>query len=600
MKKLYFLIMIFAAVLTSCNDSFLDKEPLDKLTETAVFSDPDLAKSYVNALYNVIPDPFTEGSLAACTDEAYFRFGGTSTNYITRGEMTPDKVVYISEGGPAHNTRLTFLNIWKRSYTSIREMNVFIQKMDGNTAIKDEVKNQLLGEVYYLRAFTYANLIWRYGGVPIIDKIFNLGDDYYSVSRNSYDSCVKHIIADLDRAEALLSDKAEDKGRACKDACLALKSRVYLYAASPLFNDPTNPSPAGNDTIWRGTYSKEKWTLAKDAAYEMIKRADAGAYSLGKYDDVWKNENCSEIIWARWFTTTSGNKAQLYYAPATIFGGWTGCAPLENLVVDYEMAATGKKIFEEGSGYDPSNPWTGRDPRFYMSIIQHGSTYRSTDFKLGKSSDAKVLANDRFYKTEGEQCTGYGLRKWHQEDKPVTESENYTICYPWFRLAEIYLNYAEACLELGDEGTCRTYINKVRSRSGVNMPIIKESVTGDELRQALIEERRIELAFENQRFFDVRRWKLAFKYENINGYGCLVKKDATTGKYSYVVATKGSNGEADYSALKTAGRAKYTQRVFHHRFYLQPIPTNEMQKAQGVLLQNPGYDDTASDDALTE
>ena len=125
MKKILY-ILAAAAMLAACNDGFLDKKPLDKLSEEAVFNSDALAESYINAIYTVLPDPFTEGNIGCISDEGFFRYGGTSTRYIADGSMTPSSIIPQDEGGPAHNTRTTFLNIWNRAYEYIYRLNYFL------------------------------------------------------------------------------------------------------------------------------------------------------------------------------------------------------------------------------------------------------------------------------------------------------------------------------------------------------------------------------------------------------------------------------------------------------------------------------------------
>lgn len=580
MKKIIYFILAVSVIAPSCSD-FLDRMPLDKLSEETVFTNESLMEQYVNALYNVIPHPFTEGSLAACTDEAFFRYGGTSTNYISRGEMTPDNIIFMRDGGPAHNTRMTFLNLWPRVFSYVRDMNVFLQRV-GDAPISEDVKDRLTGEVYFLRAWTYSNMLTRYGGIPIIEKAFQLGEEY-NLTRDNYDACVEFIIGDLDKAIALLDDKAEANGRASADICKALKARTYLNAASPLFNDPSDPA----GSVFKGTYDREKWKLARDAAKELIDRADAGAYSLADtYEDHWTNVSSAEVIWAKYFLPTSGNAAQLYYSPERDVGGWTSCTPVENLVFDYEMATTGLKPFEDGSGYDPADPWGGRDPRFYKTILQPETTYAGYTIQIcsPQAGNTVIVNNDRWY-ASATQCTGYWLRKWLIEDEPVSETTNATLMYPWFRLAEIYLIYAEACLEYNDDvATCAEYINKVRDRADVMMPHVSASLSVADMREKLVQERRIELAFENHRYFDLRRWKIADVYEGRMIYGISGER-GDDNSIIWHIATKGANGEADFSDC----RSLLSARVFLPQFYLMAIPRNEYNKSAGVIVQNPYY-----------
>lgn len=605
MKHILFIILS-AVLFFSCSDSFLDKKPLDKLSEEDIYSNEALLTAYVNSFYTVLPDPFTEGNIAGITDEAFFRFGGTSTRYIAQGLMTPDNIMYINEGGSAHNTRTTFLNIWNRSYSYIRNMNEVLLKVDDLTVLSDAKKRQLKGETLFLRAWAYANLVQRYGGVPLISKQFGIKDEF-GVKRNNFDDCIDFILSDLEVAKNLLSDKATDAGRVSRDACLALESRITLIAASPQFNDPSSPTGG----ITKGTYSADKWTRALKAAKAIVDRADKdGIYTLETYDGYWKNVNCKEVIWGKFFSTTSGNKAQLFYAPE-YFNGWTSCEPCEALIMDYEMAATGKKFFETGSGYDPAKPWAGRDPRFYKTIIYPDCVIRDSVYnnRIYYNEDgSKILKRGRFWRNETDD-TGYNLRKWHIEGAPVSENENSTLMFPWFRLAEFYLNYAEAAYMTGDEATCRTYINKVRSRPDVMMPAVTEG--GEALFDRLVNERRIELAFEPFRYFDLRRWKLAPFYENIPmmGIGVLQFPDGTlkyrigevandrpkesigsTWKYTsdfiYTYKWKGVTYKIDFGSCKSM---MGVQKAFSDKDYLMPIPRNEIIKSENSIEQNPHY-----------
>lgn len=636
--------MTVAIVLASCNDGFLDKNPLDKLNEEAVFNSGKLSEYYVNALYSVIPDPFQEGNISSITDESYFRYGGTSTRYIADGTMTPDNVMYMNEGGSAHNSRTTILNIWNRAYDRIYKMNYFLAFIGENEGkMSKEDMNRLSGEVHFLRAWAYTNLIQRYAGVPIITKAYKLDDDF-TVGRANFDDCVDFILQDLDAAYALVPEK--DKavlGRINKDIVLALRSRVTLIAASPLFNDETDPVGG----IFKGTYSAEKWQRAFDAAKAIVDRADVdGAYSLDStYEGFWQNTKSPELIWAKYFTNNSGSKAQLYYT-ITYFSGWDAMFPSQAMVIDYEMS-NGKKFFEEGSGFDPEHPYRNRDPRFYKSIAAPFTDFTYVDkgnshtVQLDLSLYYKDVTREDFAQGKTEpnysqkskhlwhptNTLGLGLNKWYIPTAPITEEETGTLLYPWFRLAEFYLNYAEAAYMVGDETTCRTYINKVRARQDVQMPAVTES--GESLWDRVVNERRIELAFETMRYFDLRRWKIADHYENVpiagmrtmilqkgtqsdTLYRVALPYDPSREKYCYywdgsVEQSKyvEANGKdikylQDYKWLGKTYTVDYgycclnvspTQKHFpeNGRNYLMPIPSNEMAKAKGNLVQNPGY-----------
>ena len=644
MKKI---LMILAAValFASCNDGFLDKVPLDKLTEEAVFNSPQLAESYVNALYPVIPDPFQEGNISSITDESFFQWGGNSTRYMYDGRLSPSMIIYIDEGGQAHNSRTTTLNIWNRAYEFIYNMNYFLDKVTSeDSKLEKEAANRLMGEVYCLRAWAYYNLIQRYSGVPIIKVPHRLDCEDFTVDRSKFDDCVDFILEDLEKAEALLPSKeAGKRGKVNKDVALAIRARVTLLAASKLFNDPLSPE----STIFKGAYDYEgKWERAFEACKAVVDRADTdGAYALDdKYSDYWKDVDSPELIWAKYFVVTEDiDKAQLYYSQE-YYNGWSSMKPTQALLIDYEMA-NGKKFFEEGSGFNPKKPFANRDPRFYDSVETPFSIYGTTedgtyneyelqmyylyknvtiaDFEKGKAapdhtSITKDLVNEATH-------AGLGCHKWYDPSKPITDKQTITPFYPWFRLGEFYLDYAEAAYMCGKEDICREYINKVRRRAG--MPDVTES--GESLWDRVVNERRIELAFEFTRYFDVRRWMVADFYEKvpIAGMKTMVfengaKKDTVyrmarlssdvdkntsyywensdarekyiTTNYGRDIQTKwtyrwlGKDYEIDYGeCLLTISP---TQKIFDpEKNYLMPIPETEIKKSQNKILQNPNY-----------
>ena len=675
MKKYISILCLAVLAVTACNDGFLDKKPLDKLSEEAVFNSDALAESYINAIYTVLPDPFTEGNIGCISDEGFFRYGGTSTRYIADGSMTPSNIIDQNNGGPAHPTRTTFLNIWNRAYEYIYRLNYFIRYVEEKgSAMSESVKKRLLGESYFLRAWAYTNLIQRYGGVVIVDKPHeDLGAEFKEV-RSNFDDCVTFIKGDLDKAYDLLPEKtATALGRVHKDCVLALRSRLTLIAASPLFNDPSNPTGG----VFRGTYSKDKWQEAYDAAKAICDRADVdGAYALDDtYDGFWRDVASPEIIWGKFFVQSSGqpHKAQLFYGLMDFGGGgWESFNPTQAMWLDYEMK-NGKKIFEEGSGYDPLRPFKGRDPRFEHCIIYPTKIYKWTD-KDGKPQETqlqlyllyenKELADFEKGKPEPETSKkasdqihitntgGSGLTKWYMPDKYISESLIGNVVYPWFRLGEMYLNLAEAAYQLGKEGECRTYLNKIRSRADVKMPDITDS--GESLWDEVVNERRIELAFEAFRYFDTRRLKIATTYENVPFAGmrtCLLQKGskqdtiyrcvqpadkanknrnyywANTGEREAYISSNNGNDVAylvnyvwkgktytvDYgeacltispaqkwfpntsrSNKPQAGAITCTNKPSvenseDYPNYLMPIPQTEIDKTEKRLQQNPGY-----------
>ena len=539
-RIVYIIITVF--VLFSCDNNLLNLTPSDSVSEDDVWNDESLIDLYVNNCYLGIDHGFYQGMLCSASDESYDIHDAGEYYIVQQGNLTSDNITDISAN----------LNIWSDAYSYIRLVNVFFEKID-NAPVDDDSKQEMKGEMKFIRAFIYANLIWRYGGVPIIDYVFELNDDY-SIGKDSYDDCVDFICSELDDAISLLPDLQEDDelGRASADAAMALKSRVLLYAASPL-NNPDN--------------DLDKWQDAADAAEDLLN----SGYSLyNDYQNLFLSDN-AEIIFARYFTQANSTSINTWNG-RNGDSGWGGNCPTQNLVNDYEMI-NGELPYEEeelivnpSSGYDPDNPYVNRDPRFYASILYDGAVWmdRETETYSG-GLDSRASSSQSWNAT----LTGYYLKKFIPEDiAPSGSSTNPTSPWIFFRYAEILLNYAEASFELGDEETARKYVNMVRSRSGVEMPSI--TATGEKLKEKIHHERRIELAFESHRFFDVRRWKTASNTENRD----LLK----------IVITQ--NGDDS----KTFEIEKLLERAFYDQHYLLPIPYTEISKSNGSLEQNSGYD----------
>lgn len=540
MKKIIYILVAILA-LNSCD--VLDMKPLDKVSDADVWEDSALIELYVNASYNSINHEFSQHMLSDASDETYCIHNWANFWVIQKGEMTSDNITGISEK----------INYWKSAYSNIRTINVFFDRID-DAPVETDLKNRMKGEMKFIRAWIYANLIWRYGDVPLITDLFELNQDY-KVKRDSYSDCVDFITKELDEAMTWLPAKSssETLGRATGDACKALKARVLLYAAS----EQNNPS-----------HSKEKWEAAAEATKAVL---DAG-YSLGNdYQSVFLEDN-DEIIFARYFTQANSTDFMLFNG-RNGSNGWTGENPTQNLVNAYEMTNGELPYLNEelplkinpASGYDESNPYAGRDPRLDASILHDGSMWAGRETETwhgGLDSPESSIGSWNASKT------AYAFKKFMVESIPPSGSsvkpEN-----PWifFRLAEFYLNYAEIMYELGNEEQAREYVNKVRARQSVNMPPVTAS--GEKLRDKIRNERRVELAFEGHRFFDVRRWCIADETENRDLLAMNIQKQA--------------------DGTKTYEVTMLLKRSFLEQHKLVPIPRTEIDKSEGSLVQNPGY-----------
>lgn len=546
MKNKIAIILLALITCWSCEDA-LDVTPLDKIADDKVWTDPNLVRVFVNACYNTAFEQglFRTTQIGHATDELHSIKGNVTYKLVVQGAVTSDNVSQL------HAT----LNCWTRYYALNREINTFFSKIDAADFDAD-LKNEMIGEMKFIRAFIYAKLIWSYGGVPIIDYLFELNQENYSVERNTYDECVDFIVGELDDAIALLPDQqtGSDLGKVSADAARALKARVLLYAASPL-NNPTN--------------DQAKWQAASDAAEALVNNR----YQLhSDYHGLFLSQN-SEIIFARYHS--QANQLALSLQVGRNYDhGWGSDSPTQNLVNDYEMTNGELPYLADGtvnpaSGYDPQNPYANRDPRLAATILYDGLVWMNRETQTYiDGNDSRTGPNESW----NGSMTGYYTKKFVPEDIPPAGSTMYPTS-PWilFRYAEMLLNYAEAQYMLGHEDVARDYVNDVRGRTGVNMPDIDES--GADLLARIQHERRIELVFEGHRYYDVRRWKIAPQTETKDIMGISITLD-------------GGIKTFDYTSNKLITRAPWDDK-----FYLLPIPRTEVDRSLGTLDQNPGYGD---------
>lgn len=559
MKRILIILALFS--FASCSD-VLDISPLDKIADTEVWKDASTVRLYMNATYaTAFPQGlYRNTQIGHATDEMHSIKGSVNYVRITKGELTPDNVGDLNAN---------VMNNWKQAFTTIRSVNVFLEKMTTST-IDETVKAGMIAEMKFIRAHQFAQLIWRYGGVPLITEVFELDDDF-ARERDSYDACVTFIVDELDAVIGALPDKQPDAsmGLVSSDAARALKSRVLLYAASSL-NNPAN--------------DLTKWQAASDAAKTLINTR----YSLNTdYRTTFIAQN-NEIIFARYFTQAAAVSAD----PASMLPmelhfqvgrngdrGWGSDTPTQNHVDAYEMA-NGLPITDGASGYDPANPYVGRDPRFYATILHDGAVWMNRATETFFSGETGVTGgkdtNQGPFDPQNATQSGYYTKKFLQEEVPPLQGSTIRATSPWimFRYAEILLNYAEAEYMLGHEDEARTHLNLVRKRNGVNMPDVTDG--GAPLLARIQNERRIELAFEGHRFFDVRRWKIATVTESTDIMGVTIKKMA--------------NGTKTREPRLLIDRPTWNDRL-----YLLPIPRAEINRSidkvtgEPKLAQNPGY-----------
>ncbi|GAA4444407.1 RagB/SusD family nutrient uptake outer membrane protein [Pontibacter saemangeumensis] len=593
-KRIYpFLLAIALAGATSCDTDVLEQTPLDKFSDAAVWQDPALVETYVNNIYLGIPSPFHTIMLANLVDEAHFN-ADWETGNMTKSQVTPSYLGVFDDGfWVSHERYMT----WNGTYKNIRACNLFMEKIESVPFEVQSQKDRLIGEVSFLRAYFYHRLASLYGGVPIITDTYTLSDDF-TAARNSYEEVISFVVAECDKAAGLLPATG-DKARATQGAALALKSRVLLYAASDLHN--TNASWAGgyaNPELvgYVGGDQQARWQAAKDAAKAVM---DLGLYNLfgeanptsseaatENYANIFLNNGNSEDIFiqfndnlrnANWDAPNVG----LFTGPNG-WHNWGESSPIGQLADRYEMIDGTE--FSWSNPAHKANPYQNRDPRFYASILYEGAVWRPRPADVIAADPIGIVQVGNYTRADGTVVPGLDTRKGPIEDwngsytgyylrkfvDPTVDHqyEKQTLPFRRFRYAEILLNYAEACLALGQEDEARTYINQVRARSG--MPPVTES--GQALVDKYRNERSIELAYEEQRFFDVRRWMIAEEaYE-----------DATGVSVTGTMAADGSISNRTYAPIVIQ------DREWNPRFYFLPIELDEMNR-NTKLIQNPLY-----------
>lgn len=554
------LIVLLATILIGCEKDFLEVNPTDRVSEVAIVQDSTLFEAYViNRYLGVrLTDKEGDGSvpgfgrgfeyamMGTVTDEAIYN-NDDNTWLIQQGQLSPENTGILG----------TF---WGRSYRSIREVNYALQKID-EVEMSESGKARLTAELKFIRAFRYHDLIRNYGEVVLMgDRVSELGDDFTDpelFERTPIQESINYVVGELNEAAEglpLHNSGNWEEGRATQGAALALKSRLLLYAASPLYdNDNSDP---------------QKWQRAADAAQDVM---DLGIYSLyqGGYGELFLTEGSnSEYIFARYYNINERHTALEIANGPNGYGGWGGQVPLQNLVDDYEMADGSEFNWDDPS--EANAPYENRDPRFYESILFNGAEYRGREVETFTPGGLDSQDGPDNWNTSK---TGYYLRKFINEDLPIQNPWEVAGTQNWiyFRYAEILLNYAEAQNEaLGPDESVYEAVNQIRNRNGVEMPPLPSGLSQDEMREAIRQERRIELAFEEHRFYDVRRWKIAMETENEPAYGINIRK-REDGSLSYErkIALEG--------------------RSFQEQHYWLPIPRQEIQASDGQLEQNPGY-----------
>ncbi len=563
----YFALVLLAAGVVSCEK--LDRELETDLTLQQIEGSYNNVQQLLNGVYVELREGFQEiggeAMMASTTDEAEHTVETASVQLFNQG-------AWNAVNNPA--------DVWGAYYRAIRKANLFLQTAKPGKINLDAFKadpiayNQKLAEVTrwtyearFLRAFFYFELVKRYGGVPLI----TLPVDESAIEatrRQSLQDCVKFIADECDSAANNLpvTHATGELGRATKGAALALKSRMLLYAASDLFNTPSWAAGYANAELIALPAGDRaaRWKVAADAAKAVIDLAGTGYALTNNYRTLFTSFNNTEIIFTR--RNSASNTFEAINFPIGFDRSRGGTTPTQDLVDAYEVKvnATTAVPFDWNNPAHAANPYANRDPRLGLTVVTNGASFNGN----GAARNVETWTGGKdalpiFNATK----TGYYLRKYVAEGTNLTNNSGSAVhSWIYFRLAEIFLNYAEALNEYSSgSADIKTFIDRVRTRAGVAMPPVTLG-SQEQMRNIIRRERQVELAFEDHRAWDTRRWMIA---------------PATLG-----AAIRGVNVTQTAPATFTYAPFTLEQRAFQPRMYLFPIPQNDINIAKGIV-QNP-------------
>lgn len=561
--KYIFAIAMLSVLATSCVD--LDYTEVTTNDEEWIYKSPVYGiQRLVTSVYAHIPNGFDrnyEGgsgaTLAAATDEAECALSNSSVHRFYNGGWSPNN---------------PFSYTWENSYKAIAEANNFLEKLDkidlsdyANNNDYEAMKNKFElfeYEVRFLRAYFYFELVRAYGDVPFTLKTLS-NVEANQMSRTSALTVMDWIVEEMDAIAEYLpitftTELNPEVGRATRPMCLALKARTLLYKASPLFNTSNQ---------------KEWWLDAAKANYDVIKYSAMWGIKLADYSRIWGAENGdgSEII----FASKQGalNSWESYNYPIGVENGQGGMCPTQTLVDMYEYNDATGQTFGERYGSSANitreNPYEGLDPRFGMTIVKNGDLWPNYNVTPIETYEGGVNAAPLINATP----TGYYLKKYCDANVNISTNDATTTPHAWviMRLGEFYLNFAEAMYSYyqnaetpGDfDLTANGAINVLHDRADVQMP--HWSGNPSNWLERYKRERFIELAFEDHRFWDVRRWKCGTELASVK------------------IAKLQKNADGDIILTRAQ-----ESRNWDDKYYFFPIPFSEVNKNPN-LGQNPGW-----------
>ena len=559
-------LLSLTPLLSSCED-WLEIAPKDRFSDNVVWGSETNANMFLNDIYNQLPHLNNE---TQCLEQY------SDNSYVGAEWMNARTTIYTAALSPTSWIPGPW-DMWKwgrqnnedakGQYERIRSCNLFINKV-AESDFSEDFKKEKIAEARFLRAWFYHYLWMAYGGVPIITEVLdnNVNSDIF-YPRETAQKTFEFIDNELEAIKDSLptTRSAADLGRATKGAALTLKGWIELFHASTLRN-PQN--------------DKTRWAKAVSTLKQVI---NLNIYHLQpSILDLWTEatNNNPEVIFDFQMSKQNGGRREGLFGPVFVKGvqsSWGNMQPTQELVDDYCMA-NGLPISDPKSGYDPNHPYENREKRFYQSILYDGAMWQGEEIitRVGVGSPNEIDLSSSSDVTN----TGYYTRK--TIDESVNGADNLQMSnglanYIFFRYADVLLMYAEASLENGDKSTAIEYLNMVRTR-GDNMPSIEETypsgITENQLREIIRRDRRIELAFEDKRYWDIIRWKIC------DGENGVMNKPVG----GMLIEDTNGDGIWEYNYHEVC------KRSFTPRMYYQPIPQYVLDKNPVIRQQNGGED----------
>lgn len=615
---------------TACSD-FMNLTPNDQYNETDVWSDAGLVQALVNETYAYIVHGSEEGNTSGLTDDAYFthNYGMKAINETAVSES--DLQWYNDESCPFK---------WTDRYLAIYRANLILSNIDKVPASPGYDLNIMKGEAHFLRAYSYTELVRGFGGVPLVEDIYTMEEAAnINIPRSNVEECLEFILKDIETAVELLPEtvNSSNLGRATKGAAKALKARISLHLASQLFADRTV------NTLDCNQYKGDRNALYEQALQTAKEVINSGQYALidcnaGTIQEIAANfhqisiSNNEEMIFTKQFIQKNtgdrriSNRAALCHGPNG-YHNWAGVTPTQDLAMAFEMedGSLNNVLTELGQTSD-INPYAGREPRFYASIGYDGAEWgrpRPTDsytfdptplgnlqmgyYEVNDGADLDViLPNETTLNFKGlygvdtrkspiedwnGSFTGYLEKKLIDGTVPASESVWQVVPYPYIRLAEMYLIAAEACIELDKPDEAVTYLDALRARIGrpdtkATLTVRGKTFNQSDLREFLRQERRVELTYEESRYYDVRRWMIAPQTtQSLKGIMIVARlKPGKTANKPYV-----KNDEVWNYNYYVTDLSYHESRKWDNKMYFAPIKRDEIRR-NPALIQNPGME----------